>query len=121
GLWVPFRDALVMMTIFSENTCRGLVVDLGGLDKVQRYCEAVGMTGTIHRFGIPPRLGPEHTLEQVTTTTPADQGLLLELILRGTTDAAAAARLQCPAELCRLGLAILGWQQLRTRLPSLFP
>jgi len=121
GFWVTFRDALVMMIIVSDNTCTGLVVDLVGLDNVQRYCEAVGMTGTIHRFGIPPRLGPEHTLEQVTTTTPADQGLLLELILRGTTDAAAAARLQCTAELCRLGLAILSWQKLRTRLPSLLP
>ena len=53
------------------------------------------MKGTIHRFGIPPRLGPEHTLDQVTSTTPNDQGLLLELILRGTTDAAVATRLGC--------------------------
>src|SRR5215475_2989968 len=121
GFWITLRDALVMMIIVSDNTCTGLVVDLVGLDNVQRYCEAVGMTGTTHRFGIPPRLGPEHTLEQVTTTTPADQGLLLELILRGTTDAAAAARLQCTAELCRLGLDILSWQKLRTRLPSLLP
>src|SRR5215470_17329310 len=121
GFWITFRDALVMMIIVSDNTCTGLVVDLVGLDNVQRYCETVGMTGTIHRFGIPPRLGPEHTLEQVTTTTPADQGLLLELILRGTTDPAAAARLQCSAELCRLGLDILSWQKLKTRLPSLLP
>src|SRR2546428_14049076 len=91
GFWITFRDALVMMIIVSDNTCTGLVVDLVGLDNVQRYCEAVGMTGTIHRFGIPPKLGPEHSLAQVTTTTPDDQGLLLELILRGTTDAAVAA------------------------------
>src|SRR3989454_1408275 len=84
GFWITLRDALVMMIIVSDNTCTGLVVDLIGLDNVQRYCEAVGMTGTIHRFGIPPKLGPEHSLEQVTTTTPNDQGLLLELILRGT-------------------------------------
>src|SRR5262249_787209 len=121
GFWITLRDALVMMIIVSDNTCTGLVVDLVGLDNVQRYCEAVGMTGTIHRFGIPPRLGPEHTLEQVTTTTPLDQGLLLELILRGTVDAAAAARLQGTPELCRLGLDILSWQKLRSRLPSLLP
>src|SRR3989441_9149388 len=87
GFWITLRDALVMMIIVSDNTCTGLVVDLVGLDNVQRYCEGVGMTGTIHRFGIPPRLGPDHSLAQVTTTTPNDQGLLLELILRGTTDA----------------------------------
>src|SRR5437016_1625024 len=121
GFWITFRDALVMMIIVSDNTCTGSVVDLVGLDNVQRYCEAVGMTGTIHRFGIPPKLGPEHSLAQVTTTTPNDQGLLLELILRGTTDAAVAARLGCTPELCRLGLDILSWQKLKTRLPSLLP
>jgi len=121
GFWITFRDALVMMIIVSDNTCTGLVVDLVGLDNVQRYCESLGMRGTIHRFGIPPKLGPEHSLEQVTTTTPNDQGLLLDLILRGTTDAATAARLGCTPELCRLGLDILSWQKLKTRLPSLLP
>src|SRR5512145_3382977 len=84
GFWITFRDALVMMIIVSDNTCTGTVVDLVGLDTVQRWCDGVGLTGTTHRFGIPPRLGRDHTLEQVTTTTPNDQGLLLELILQGT-------------------------------------
>jgi beta-lactamase class A len=121
GFWITFRDALVMMIIVSDNTCTGTVVDLVGLENIQRYCEAVGMTGTIHRFGIPPRLGREHTLDQVTTTTPNDQGFLLELILRGTDDPAVAARLQSTPELCRLALDILSWQKLKTRLPSLLP
>jgi beta-lactamase class A len=121
GFWITFRDALVMMIIVSDNTCTGMVVDLVGLDNVQRYCEAIGMTGTVHRFGIPPRLGPEHRLDEVTTTTPNDQGMLLEMILRGTTDEAVAARLQCTPALCRLGLDILTWQKLKTRLPSLLP
>jgi beta-lactamase class A len=121
GFWITFRDALVMMIIISDNTCTGTVVDLVGLGEIQRYCESVGLTGTIHRFGIPPRLGPGHTLDQVTTTTPNDQGLLLELILRGAGDPAAAARLQCTTELCRLALDILSWQKLRARLPSLLP
>jgi beta-lactamase class A len=121
GFWITFRDALVMMIIVSDNTCTGTVVDLVGLENIQRYCEAVGMTGTIHRFGIPPRLGREHTLDQVTTTTPNDQGLLLELILRGADDPAVAARLQSTPELCRLALDILSWQKLKTRLPSLLP
>src|SRR5499433_4353829 len=74
GFWITFRDALVMMIIVSDNTCTGHVVDLVGLGEIQRYCDAIGLTRTIHRFGIPPRLGPDHTLEQVTTTTPNDQG-----------------------------------------------
>src|SRR5947209_13666702 len=70
GFWITFRDALVMMIIVSDNTCTGTIVDLVGLANVQRYCDALGMTGTTHRFGIPPKLGREHTLEQVTVTTP---------------------------------------------------
>ena len=106
GFWITFRDALV---------------DLVGLGDIQRFCDAVGMRGTIHRFGIPPRLGPDHALDQVTSTTPNDQGMLLELILRGTTDAAVAARMGVTPELCRLGLDILSWQKLKARLPSQLP
>jgi beta-lactamase class A len=121
GFWITFRDALVMMIIVSDNTSTGMVVDQVGLEAIQRYCESLGMKGTIHRFGIPPRLGTDHTLDQVTSTTPNDQGLLLELILRGTSDAAVAARLGCTTELVQLGLDILTWQKLKTRLPSLLP
>jgi beta-lactamase class A len=121
GFWITLRDAIVMMIIVSDNTCTGLVADRVGLDEIQRYCERVGMTGTVHRYGMPPRLGADHSLEAVTTTTPNDQGLLLELILSGTTDEATAARLGSTPELCRLGLDILSWQKLRTRLPSLLP
>ncbi len=121
GFWITFRDALVMMIIVSDNTCTGTVVDLVGLGEIQRWCDAVGMTGTTHRFGIPPKLGREHTLEQVTTTTPNDQGMLLELIWQGTTDAAVARKLGSTPELCRLGLDILSWQKLKARLPSQLP
>jgi beta-lactamase class A len=121
GFWVTLRDAMVMMIIVSDNTCTGLVADRVGLDEIQRYCERVGMTGTVHRYGMPPRLGADHSLGAVTTTTPNDQGLLLELILRGTTDDATAARLGGTPELCRLALDILSWQKLKTRLPSLLP
>jgi beta-lactamase class A len=121
GFWITFRDALVMMIIVSDNTCTGTVVDLVGLPTIQRWCESIGMTGTTHRFGIPPRLGRDHSLAQVTTTTPNDQGMLLELILQGTTDAAVARKLGCTPELCRLGLDILSWQKLKARLPSQLP
>ncbi len=121
GFWITFRDCLVMMIIVSDNTCTGTVVDMVGLGEIQRLCESVGMSRTIHRFGIPPRLGPDHSLDQVTTTTPNDQGLLLELILRGTTDPQVAARMGVTPELCRLGLDILSWQKLKTRLPSQLP
>jgi len=121
GFWITFRDALVMMIIVSDNTCTGTVVDMVGLGEIQRWCDAVGMTGTTHRFGIPPKLGREHTLEQVTTTTPNDQGMLLELIWQATTDEAVARKLGSTPQLCRLGLDILSWQKLKSRLPSQLP
>jgi beta-lactamase class A len=121
GFRITFRDCLVMMIIVSDNTCTGTVVELVGLPAIQRYCESIGMIGTIHRFGIPPQLGRDHTLDQVTTTTPNDQGMLLEMLLRGAEDPAAAACLGCTPALCRLALEILSWQKLKTRLPSLLP
>ena len=121
GFSITLRDAMVMMIIVSDNTCTGHVVDLVGLANVQRYTEAVGLTGTVHRYGIPPKTGADNTLDKVTTTTANDQGLLLELILRGTSDPAVAGRLQCTTALCQLGLDILSWQKLRTRLPSQLP
>ena len=45
GFWITLRDAMVMMIIVSDNTCTGHVVDLVGLANVQRYTEAVGLTG----------------------------------------------------------------------------
>ena len=81
GFWLTFRDALVMMIIVSDNTCTGQVVDLVGLGEIQRFCESVGMTRTVHRFGIPPRLGPDHSLDQVTTTTPNEPATTPRLLM----------------------------------------
>ena len=122
GFWITFRDALVMMIIVSDNTCTGTVVEMVGLDEINALCRSIGMLGTAHRFGIPPRnLDPDHPVDAVTTTTPNDVGLLLELILRGSSDPQAAARLGCTTSLCQLAIDILSWQKLRTRLPSLLP
>ena len=121
GFWITLRDAMVMLIIVSDNTCTGLVADLVSVSSIQRWCESIGMVGTVHRYGIPPRSRPDHALDEVTTTTPNDQRRLLGSILSGTTDAAAAARLGVTSELCRLGLDILSWQKLKTRLPSQLP
>src|SRR5438067_4946547 len=87
GFAITFRDALVMMIIVSDNTCTGTVADMVGLDEVNALCRAIGMRGTVHRNGIPPRgLTRDHALGDVNVTTPNDVGLLLELILRGTSD-----------------------------------
>ncbi|MGE3271819.1 MAG: serine hydrolase [Chloroflexota bacterium] len=121
GFSITFRDALVMMIIVSDNTCTGKVVDIVGLDAINAYTRRVGMTGSTHRFNIPPKTGRDHSLEQANTTTPGDVGRLLELILQGTTDASVAAKLGVTTELCKLALDILLWQRMSSRLPNLLP
>ncbi|MBI4641381.1 MAG: serine hydrolase [Candidatus Tectomicrobia bacterium] len=122
GFTIPFRDVLIMMIIVSDNTCTGTVADMVGLDQVNALCRSIGMKGTTHRHGIPPNgLDRNHPVDAVNTTTPADVGLLLDLILQGTGDLTAAARLGCTPALCQLAIDILSWQKLNTRLPSMLP
>ena len=122
GFTIQLYDALVMMIIVSDNTCTGMVADLVGLDQINALCRSIGMQGTTHRYGIPPGgMAGYRPAEATNATAPADVGLLLELILQGTHDPAAAARLGCTPALCQLGLDILSWQKLRNRLPARLP
>jgi beta-lactamase class A len=122
GFTIQLRDALVMMIIVSDNTCTGAVVTLVGLEPINQLCQSIGMTGTTHRYGIPPAgMSGYLPAEETNATTPADVGLLLEIILQGSRDAEAAARLGCTPDLCQLALDILSWQRLRNRLPSRLP
>jgi beta-lactamase class A len=122
GFTIQFKDALTMMIIVSDNTCTGTVADMLGLDQINAFCDSIGMMGTTHRFGIPSMdLPRDHALEATNTTTPSDVGLLLDLILKGTADDAAVARLGSTPELCRLAIDILSWQKLRSRIPSMLP
>ena len=122
GFTIQLRDALIMMIIVSDNTCTGTVADMVGLDEINALCRSIGMKGTTHRHVIPPNgLPRDHATDATNTTTPADVGVLLDLILAGTTDAEAASRLGCTPELCELAIDILSWQNLRARLPSMLP
>ncbi|HZO30310.1 MAG TPA: serine hydrolase [Chloroflexota bacterium] len=121
GITISFRDALTMMIIVSDNACTGKIVDILGLDAINAYTRRVGMVGSTHRFNIPPKTGREHSLEEANTTTPADVGRLLELILQGTTDEAVAARLGVTTDLCKLAIDILLRQRLTSRLPNQLP
>jgi beta-lactamase class A len=119
---ITFRDALVLMIIVSDNTCTGTVAELVGLDSINAWCRSIGMKGTTHRHGIPPKdLAVAHPVEATNATTPADVGLLLDLILQGSKEPEAAAKLGCTLEQCRLALDILSWQKFRQRLPALLP
>lgn len=122
GFTIQFRDVLVMMIIVSDNAGTGTIAEMVGLERVNALCQSIGMTGTMHRHGMPPGgLSRDHAVEATNATTPADVGLLLECILDGTRDADAARRIGCTPELCRLGMDILSWQKLNARMPMLLP
>ncbi len=122
GFTIQLRDVLIMMIIVSDNTCTGTVTDMVGLDQINALGRAIGMRGTTHRYGIPPGgMAGYRPADQTNATTPADVALLLDLILQGTQEPAAASRLGCTPALCQLGLDILSWQRFRTRLPARLP
>jgi beta-lactamase class A len=121
GITISFRDAITMMIIVSDNACTGKIVDMLGLNAINAYTGRVGMTNSTHRFNIPPKTGRDHALDEANTTTPADVGRLLELILQGTSDQAVAARLGVTTDLCKLALDILLMQRLTSRLPNQLP
>ena len=122
GFTLPLVDHLTMMIIVSDNTCTGTVADMVGLDRVNELCRAIGMKGTAHRHGIPPSgLDYDHPVDAVNATTPADVGLLLDLLGRGANDSKTAAVLGSTPELCQLAIDILSWQKFNDKLPFLLP
>lgn len=122
GFVITLRDAIVQMIIMSDNVCTGIVAQRLSLAELNEFCGLAGMTGTTHRFAVPPPDMPaDHRLDEVTTTTPADQVRLLQLILEGSVDAAVADRLGVTPALCVLALEIMSWQRYRTMIPSQLP
>lgn len=121
GLTLTLQDALTLMIVWSDNLCTGHVVELVGLDAVQRLCASVGMTGTTHRHALIPALPRDHSVDDTNATTPNDQIRLLGLILDGAADDDAADRLGCSTELCQLAMHILCQQKYREGIPSLLP
>ncbi|OWV65246.1 serine hydrolase [Rhizobium sp. R339] len=122
GIVISLRDAITGMMVLSDNVCTKMVFERLTLEEVDSYCKALGMSGTHHRFLIPPlALSPDHALGAVTTTTAADQVLLLQTILDAQTSEDAAARLGCSQALCAFALQTLKNQVLRYGIPSRLP
>ena len=118
---LTLKDALTMMIIVSDNTCTAAVFDLIGLDYVNSYLKQVGLKNTEIKAAFPP-LGMESSLEYKDVMSPADAGLILDLIYAGSLgNSTAITRLNCSKEHCQLALKILHEQMLQNRLPYLLP
>lgn len=125
GFQITLFDALVMMIVVSDNTCTGKVADIVTLDSVNELCQSIGMVNTMHIHGSGSTsstgLAWDHPVDAGNATSAGDLGLLLDYIVKGLDDADAASKLGCTPELCRIGMDILSWQNLRQRLPYLLP
>lgn len=125
GFTVQLYDAIVMMIIVSDNTCTGKIVDLLGLDEINEFCRSIGMRGTTHRFNVPVlhnrTPANEIPVDATNTTTAADVGGLLDLIIRGTNDEEAASTLGCTPELCQIAVKIMSQQRMTAKIPALLP
>ena len=119
GFAITFRDALVMMIIVSDNTCTGTVVDLWGWGDPAPL-RVGGMSRTVHRFGIPPRLPADHGWSKSPPPPRATRDCSWTSSSGGPTTRGGRAAGFHPGIL-RLGLDILSWQKLKARLPSLLP
>lgn len=117
------KDLLYGMIIISDNTSTGLVCELVGLNRLQSYCESVGLTRTVHKYGLPPDTMDASIVPNLTTTSADDTALLLELLTRSVInhDESALNKLKLSYELAQLAMNILGNQKLKLRLPALLP
>lgn len=122
GIVISLRDAITGMMVLSDNVCTKMVFERLTLEEVDSYCKSIGMSGTHHRFLIPPlALPPDHALGSVTTTTARDQAALLQAILDAQMSEAAARKLGCSQALCAYALETLKNQILRYAIPSRLP
>ena len=122
GLTITLRDAMIQMIILSDNVCTKMVLARLSLDELNDFCAAAGMTGTVHRFIIPPLgIAYDHPADAVTTTTADDQVRLLGLIEAGRSDPAVAATIGCSPPLCQFAIDVLSWQIFKQMIPALLP
>jgi beta-lactamase class A len=122
GIVISLRDAITGMMVLSDNVCTKMVLERLTLAEVDDYCKALGMANTHHRFLIPPLALPaDHALTTVTTTSAADQVLLLQTILDAQTSAQAQEKLGCGPELCTFAMETLKHQVLRYGIRSRLP
>ncbi len=107
GFTLPLVDHLVMMIIVSDNVSTGVITELVGLDKINAFCQAIGMANTTHRDQIPSAgLTWDHAPDATNATTPNDVGHLLNMMVDGARDEAAAAKLGVTPALCQKAIEI---------------
>ena len=106
GLRVTLMDLVTLMIIVSDNTATNMVIDIVGMDNVNKTLRACGAAGTLLRRKL---FDSEASARGVQNTiTARDIGRLLEKLYEGALVSPAASRKM---------LNILSAQQLNGKLP----
>lgn len=115
GVTLPLLDVLRLMTVLSDNTATNQVIDLVGVEPVNRRMHALGLTKTaLHRkvYAQGDPVSESNRKYGLGVTSPEDQMVLLIKLHRhkiGTN------------ETCDLALSILAKQQYRNCIPRWLP
>ena len=106
GLRVSLMDLITLMIIVSDNTATNMVIDIVGMENVNRTLLAYGATGTVLRRRLFDREASARGVQN--SVTARDIGRLLEGLYRGEVVSPAASRRM---------LEILMAQQLNGKFP----
>ncbi|MBR3505380.1 MAG: serine hydrolase [Clostridia bacterium] len=106
GLRATLMDLVTLMIIVSDNTATNMVIDIVGIDNVNRTLRSCGATGTILRRRLFDREASARGVQN--EITARDIGRLLEGLYHGTIVSPAASRRM---------LDILKAQQLNGKIP----
>jgi beta-lactamase class A len=109
GIKIPVIDLIRLMIVISDNTASNILVDLFGIDRVNRTMQELGFTGIILRRKFMTLPQAEQTANSV---TPQDITGLLEGIAKGQVVSRWA---------CEEMVKIMKDQQLDDLIPALIP
>lgn len=109
GISLTVRDLAILMIVISDNTASNLLIDIVGLDRVNRMMDEMGMSGSRlkKKFMIP---SPDPGIFNV--TTPCDTMSILEKLYKGEI---------LSGDLTSEAIEILSRQQYREKIPLLLP
>ena len=106
GLEVTVYDLITLMVILSDNTATNIMIDLLGMDQINRLMDDLGLTGSrLNRKLFRPELSRQGIENYVTAR---DMAKLLQMMLDG--------ELVSPEASCEM-LRILGDQRLNGKMP----
>ena len=110
GIQLPVYDLITLMIIQSDNTATNLLIDLLGLDEINKFMEQIGMENSC--LGRKLMIYPVTEFDCQNYITASDTSLLMKKIATGQL---------ISRNSCQHMIRILKQQQIRNGLPAYLP